>query len=155
MEIVLDLVGGSYVPASIAAAAPKGRIILIGTMAGRDASLPIGDSVNFDEAIESLISREPKLAIGWRAVSELYSKQHAFAAAKSVSQKLTERVQKTVGGERIHPPPAGGLGYRGFFVNSKGKEPVLPASFVVFSGALSDWPGRSSAASVHADVVRS
>src|SRR5205823_8018245 len=31
VEIVLDLVGGSYVAASIAAAAPKGRIILIGT----------------------------------------------------------------------------------------------------------------------------
>ena len=41
-EIVLDLVGGPYTAVSIAAAAPKGRIILIGTMAGRDASLPIG-----------------------------------------------------------------------------------------------------------------
>ena len=41
-EIVLDLVGGPYTPVSIAAAAPKGRIILIGTMAGRDASLPLG-----------------------------------------------------------------------------------------------------------------
>ena len=58
---------------------------------------------------------------------------------------LTERVQKTVGGERIHPPPAGGLGYRGFFVNSKGKEPVLPASFVVFSGVLIEQPGARAA----------
>jgi len=41
-EIVLDLVGGPYTAASIAAAAPKGRIMLIGTMAGRDASLPLG-----------------------------------------------------------------------------------------------------------------
>ena len=41
-DIVLDLVGGPYTPVSIAAAAPKGRIILIGTMAGRDASLPLG-----------------------------------------------------------------------------------------------------------------
>ena len=40
--IVLDLVGGEYLAASIAAAAPKGRIILIGTMGGRDASLPLG-----------------------------------------------------------------------------------------------------------------
>ena len=41
-NIVLDLVGGPYTPVSIAAAAPQGRIILIGTMAGRDASLPLG-----------------------------------------------------------------------------------------------------------------
>src|SRR5436305_204007 len=40
--IVLDLVGGEYLAASIAAAAPKGRIILIGTMGGRDVSLPLG-----------------------------------------------------------------------------------------------------------------
>ena len=40
--IVLDLVGGEYLAASIAAAAPKGRIILIGTMGGRDTSLPLG-----------------------------------------------------------------------------------------------------------------
>jgi len=42
VEIVLDLVGGEYLAASIAAAAPKGRIILIGTMGGRDVSLPLG-----------------------------------------------------------------------------------------------------------------
>ncbi len=42
VEIVLDLVGGEYLAASIAAAAPEGRIILIGTMGGRDASLPLG-----------------------------------------------------------------------------------------------------------------
>jgi putative PIG3 family NAD(P)H quinone oxidoreductase len=41
-EIVLDLVGGPYTSVSVAAAAPKGRIILIGTMAGRDAPLPLG-----------------------------------------------------------------------------------------------------------------
>ena len=41
-EIVLDLVGGPYTVASIGAAAPKARIILIGTMAGREASLPLG-----------------------------------------------------------------------------------------------------------------
>ena len=42
VEIVLDLVGGEYLAASIAAAALKGRIILIGTMGGRDASLALG-----------------------------------------------------------------------------------------------------------------
>lgn len=42
VEIVVDLVGGPYLGASIAAAAPRGRIVLVGTMAGRDASLPLG-----------------------------------------------------------------------------------------------------------------
>jgi len=42
VEIVLDLVGGPYTAASVAASAPKGRIILIGTMAGRETSLPLG-----------------------------------------------------------------------------------------------------------------
>ena len=41
-EIVLDLVGGRYFIASLAAAAPQGRIILIGTMDGRDATVPLG-----------------------------------------------------------------------------------------------------------------
>ena len=37
MNIVLDLVGGAYFPASIDAMAPLGRLMIIGTMAGRDA----------------------------------------------------------------------------------------------------------------------
>jgi putative PIG3 family NAD(P)H quinone oxidoreductase len=42
VEIVVDLVGGPYLAASIAAAAPRGRIILVGTIAGREAPLPLG-----------------------------------------------------------------------------------------------------------------
>ena len=42
MDVILDLVGGPYTAASINAAAPKGRIMLIGTMGGRDAPLPLG-----------------------------------------------------------------------------------------------------------------
>jgi NADPH:quinone reductase-like Zn-dependent oxidoreductase len=41
VDVVLDLVGGSYVEADIAAAAPKGRIVLIGTLAGGRATLPV------------------------------------------------------------------------------------------------------------------
>src|SRR5437879_5933153 len=58
---------------------------------------------------------------------------------------LTERVQKTVGGESIHPPPAGGLGYRGFLVNTKGQEPSLPAQFLIFHGVLVEQPGPQAA----------
>lgn len=42
MDVVLDLAGGPYLEASIQAAALEGRIILIGTMAGRTATISLG-----------------------------------------------------------------------------------------------------------------
>ena len=42
IDVTLDLVGGAYVGANVRAAAQHGRIILIGTIAGRSASVPIG-----------------------------------------------------------------------------------------------------------------
>jgi NADPH:quinone reductase len=41
IDVVVDLVGGDYVTADIAAAAPRARIVLVGTLAGATASLPI------------------------------------------------------------------------------------------------------------------
>ena len=41
-HVTLDLVGGDYVIADVNAAAPRGRIICIGTIAGGRAMLPIG-----------------------------------------------------------------------------------------------------------------
>jgi NADPH2:quinone reductase len=40
-HVTLDLVGGDYVVADVNAATPKGRIVLIGTIAGGRASVPI------------------------------------------------------------------------------------------------------------------
>ena len=42
IDVTLDLVGGAYVPADVRAAAPRGRIMIIGTIAGATASVPIG-----------------------------------------------------------------------------------------------------------------
>ena len=42
VDVVLDLVGGPYVAASVAALAPHGRLILIGSVAGRRAELDVG-----------------------------------------------------------------------------------------------------------------
>jgi NADPH:quinone reductase-like Zn-dependent oxidoreductase len=39
--VALDLVGGDYLTAEVLGAAPGGRIVLIGTLAGSQASLPI------------------------------------------------------------------------------------------------------------------
>ncbi len=42
MNVVLDLVGGAYFPASIEVMAPLGRLMVIGTIAGREAQIPLG-----------------------------------------------------------------------------------------------------------------
>jgi len=42
MDVVLDLVGGPYLPASVESAATRARIILIGLLAGRSAALNLG-----------------------------------------------------------------------------------------------------------------
>lgn len=42
MDVILDLVGGPYVATDIAVAAPRGRIMLVGTVAGRSAEIPLG-----------------------------------------------------------------------------------------------------------------
>ena len=72
-EIVLDLVGGPYAAVSIAAAAPKGRIILIGTMAGRDASLPLGVVLGKRLTIRGTVLRA-------RPLEEKITATRAFAA---------------------------------------------------------------------------
>jgi len=41
VDIVLDLVGGSYVAAGVEALAPRGRLILIGTVAGAQTSVDL------------------------------------------------------------------------------------------------------------------
>ena len=42
VDVVLDLVGGPYLPASVECAAQLGRIILIGLLAGRSATVNLG-----------------------------------------------------------------------------------------------------------------
>lgn len=46
MDVVLDLVGGAYLAASIESAATRGRIMLIGLLAGRSATLNLGTILN-------------------------------------------------------------------------------------------------------------
>ena len=42
IPVFLDLVGGDYVDADIRAASLKGRIMIVGTVAGRSATIPVG-----------------------------------------------------------------------------------------------------------------
>lgn len=41
-DVVLELVGGDYVPESLAALAPKGRLVLVGLLAGSRADVDLG-----------------------------------------------------------------------------------------------------------------
>lgn len=52
--------------------------------------------LTFSEAIEDLVTRDSRLAAGYREVSALYSTDHVFALAKSVNKNLTERIQKAI-----------------------------------------------------------
>lgn len=42
VDVVIDLVGGDYIAADVAAAAPKGRIMLVGLLAGRSTTIDLG-----------------------------------------------------------------------------------------------------------------
>jgi NADPH:quinone reductase-like Zn-dependent oxidoreductase len=42
MDVVLDLLGGPYVTAGIECLRIRGRLMLIGTLAGREATIPVG-----------------------------------------------------------------------------------------------------------------
>lgn len=72
-DVVLDLVGGPYVAGTIPALANKGRIMLIGTVAGRTAELPLGLTLAKRLTIKGTVLRarplEEKIAVT-RAFSE-------------------------------------------------------------------------------------
>jgi len=55
--------------------------------------------------------------------------------------ELRRRLQQTLGVERASPPTLGGLGYRGFLVESPAPALGLPRAFAVFRGVLSEPPG--------------
>lgn len=61
VNIVLDLVGGAYVPASLAALAPRGRLILIGTIAGAEATIPLGRVLSSRLTIRGTVLRNRPL----------------------------------------------------------------------------------------------
>ena len=72
IDVVLDLVGGPYVPASIECSAPLGRIILIGLLAGRSANLNLGLILSRRLMIRGTVMRA-------RSASEKAAATDAFA----------------------------------------------------------------------------
>ena len=53
-------------------------------------------STTFEEAVEALVSREPRLEQSAIELSRLYNNERVFGMAFSIDQKLTERVQETL-----------------------------------------------------------
>jgi putative PIG3 family NAD(P)H quinone oxidoreductase len=71
-DITLDLAGGGYVAVDVNAAAPKGRIVLIGTMAGGRSDLPVAAVVGKRLTIIGTMLRP-------RTIEEKAEATHAFA----------------------------------------------------------------------------
>lgn len=71
-DVVLDLVGGPYLPASVECAAPLARIILIGLLAGRTATLNLGTILSRRLTIRGTALRS-------RSALEKAAATHAFA----------------------------------------------------------------------------
>lgn len=72
IDVTMDLVSGPYLPAGIRAAALKGRIMIIGTVAGRAAEIPIGMVLGKRLTLRGTVLRA-------RAVEEKRAATSAFA----------------------------------------------------------------------------
>jgi SPP1 gp7 family putative phage head morphogenesis protein len=57
---------------------------------------PVVPRVPFQQAIEDLVSREPRLAASAELVAEVYTRDHGFALAQSADVAITERIQKAI-----------------------------------------------------------
>ena len=73
MDVVLDLVGGAYVAPSIAALALKGRLMLIGTVAGGSAQVDVGRVLRQRLTIRGTVLRS-------RSLEEKIAATRAFAS---------------------------------------------------------------------------
>lgn len=91
VNVVLDLVGGPYFPASIDAMAPLGRLMIIGTMGGRDAAIPLGRVLALRLTIRGTMLRG-------RAIEEKIAATRAFEEqvvpllARGVVRAVVDRV---------------------------------------------------------------
>lgn len=65
----------------------------LGRRSYADDTTPLIAAVPFDQAIESLLSREPRLAEGWLEVQQVYTLEHGFSLARGMTEVLTDKVQ--------------------------------------------------------------
>jgi NADPH:quinone reductase len=72
-DVTIDLVGGGYVGASVRASAPRARLMLVGTVAGRTGNVPIGMVLGKRLTLRGTVMRP-------RSVEEKRAVTAAFAA---------------------------------------------------------------------------
>jgi len=90
-QVVLELVGGHYVPESIAAMAPGGRLLLVGLLAGASCELPLGAVLTKKVQIIGTTLRS-------RALAEKILLARAFASS------VLPMFEKDMSGKaRLHP----------------------------------------------------
>ncbi|MEP7087220.1 MAG: NAD(P)H-quinone oxidoreductase [Gemmatimonadota bacterium] len=90
INVVLDLVGGAYFPASIELMAPLGRLMVIGTIAGRDAQIPLGRVLTSRLTIRGTMLRgralEEKIA-----ATRAFEEQVVPMLARGIVQAVVDR----------------------------------------------------------------
>jgi NADPH2:quinone reductase len=91
MDIILDLAGGPYLTASVEAAAPLGRIVLIGLMAGRSASVNLGTILTRRLTIRGTVMRT-RPALEKAAATEAFSRDVLPLLERGQVRPIVERV---------------------------------------------------------------
>lgn len=61
VDVVLDLVGGSYLPEAVEALAPRGRILLVGVLGGASCELPLGKLLRVRGSVTGTVLRSRPL----------------------------------------------------------------------------------------------
>jgi putative PIG3 family NAD(P)H quinone oxidoreductase len=96
-DLVLDLVGGDRLPGLLAALAPRGRLVLVGLMAGAtakiDLGLVLGRRLTIVGSVLRSRSREEKAA--------LVSGFREFAAPRLAARRLEPRVDRVFPFDRV------------------------------------------------------
>lgn len=90
VELVIDLVGGDHLPQHLAALAPRGRLVLVGILAGVSATIDLADLLRRRLTLRGSVlrsrSREEK--------ADLIAAFQAFAASLLARRELLPRIDR-------------------------------------------------------------
>jgi len=97
VDLVVDFVGGGELPRLLSALRPRGRLVLVGLMAGRTATLDLGDLLRRRlELRGSVLRSRPAVE-----KSDLVAGFTAFAAERLARRELVPLVERVFDFERI------------------------------------------------------
>jgi len=91
VNVILDLVGGPYLPVNVECCASMGRIILIGLMAGRSATLNLGSVLNRRVTIRGTVLRSRSDAEK-AAVTAAFARDVLPLLERGVVRPVVERI---------------------------------------------------------------